>query len=81
MNDFFVLPNQIIANISKLSNIPVSIVQGRYDLITPIYSAWTLSKHLKNSYFHVLEFGGHSDIIKDTSEMLKSVANRHLQFM
>ena len=81
MNDFFVLPNQIIANISKLSNIPVSIVQGRYDLITPIYSAWTLSKNLKNSYFHVLEFGGHSDIFKDTSVMLKSVANRHLQFM
>lgn len=80
INDFFVAPNQIINNIPKLSKIPVSILQGRYDLITPIYSAWTLDKHLDKSYFHILEFGGHSDISKDTSKMLKSVANRHLKY-
>lgn len=81
INDFFVEPNQIINNIRKLSKIPVSILQGRYDLITPIHSAWTLDKHLENSYFHILEFGGHSDISKDTSEMLKSVANMHLKYI
>lgn len=81
LNDFFVKPNQIIDNAYLLSEILISLIQGRHDLIVPIYSAWNLSKHLNKCSLHIAELGGHSDLSKGTDVIIKNVVNKHLEFL
>ena len=35
-------PNYILNNVEKIKNVPGAIVQGRYDMVTPIKTAWEL---------------------------------------
>ena len=44
INNIFLEENYILKNINKLKGIPVSIVQGRYDVVCPMRSAWDLNK-------------------------------------
>ena len=39
-------PEYILNNADKLRNIPCTIVQGRYDLVTPMKTAWELHQVL-----------------------------------
>lgn len=43
LHDCFISPNYILRNISKISHIPSTVVQGRYDFCTPPYSAVDLA--------------------------------------
>ena len=60
MNDSFLEENQILNNVDKLQNIPGIIVQGRYDLICPLESAWTLHQYWLNSELKIIVDAGHS---------------------
>lgn len=80
INDFFIEKEYIEKNIGKIANIPVSIVQGRHDLIVPIKSAWRLSKLLPHGEIYISELGGHSDISESTAEILKRVTEQHLHY-
>jgi len=44
MNHSFLAENQLLDNAAKLHGIPGIIVQGRYDMICPMQSAWQLHK-------------------------------------
>lgn len=46
--------------LDKLRSIPISIVQGRYDIVCPIDSAWQLHKRLPHADFVILPKAGHS---------------------
>ena len=52
--------NEIINNISKFSQIPAYIVQGRYDLICPPVNAYNLSKNWDNANIEFINTAGHS---------------------
>jgi proline iminopeptidase len=52
--------NFILDNIEKIKHIPMIIVQGKYDLVCPIDSAYRLHKALPNSDLRVITLGGHS---------------------
>ncbi len=41
-NAFFKTNNWLIENLDKLKNIPITIIQGRYDIVCPMRSAWDL---------------------------------------
>jgi len=41
---FFETENQLIDNIEIIRDIPTVIVQGRYDVVCPVESAWELSQ-------------------------------------
>ena len=41
---FFDRDDQLLANVDKIRDIPTTIVQGRYDLVCPIETAWKLHK-------------------------------------
>ncbi len=71
VNDFFVDDDEILKNIYRLNNIPVWIVQGRHDLICPLFSAWQLATSLKKCTFTISEMGAHSDFSGNTLELLK----------
>ena len=40
--------------------IPTKIIQGRYDVVCPVRSAWDLNKKLKNSELIIVDDAGHS---------------------
>lgn len=59
-NAFFETDNYIIENVDKFRNIPTLIVQGRYDVVCPIVSAWELHKAWPEATLKVVPDAGHS---------------------
>lgn len=57
---FFEDENQLLKNVDKIRNIPGVIVQGRYDVVCPMISAWELHKAWKESELIVVPDAGHS---------------------
>lgn len=52
--------NWIIKNVDKIRHIPTTIVQGRYDVVCPMVSAWDLHKAFPEAELHVIADAGHS---------------------
>jgi len=74
-NHCFLPDNYILKNAYKLSKIPISIIQGRYDFVCPPINAYKLHKKLKNSKLHFV-FAGHSSSEKEIEKKLISEMNR-----
>lgn len=63
-NAFFETENWILENISKIKNIPCDIIQGRYDIVCPIRSAWDLHRAWPESRLNIIQDAGHSAMEK-----------------
>lgn len=59
-NCFFPSDNYILENINKIRHIPTVIVQGRYDIVCPMVSAWELHKAFPEAEFIIIPDAGHS---------------------
>lgn len=60
-NKLFLAPNQaILSNMSKISNIPGNIVQGRYDMICPPQTAWVLAQAWPKARLKMVAKAGHA---------------------
>lgn len=46
--------------LNKIRHIPGWIVQGLYDVVTPMTTAWALHKAWPEADFHVVPDGGHA---------------------
>ncbi len=57
---FFERDDQIIANIDRIRHIPATIVQGRYDVVTPMVTAWELHKAWPEADFDLVLDAGHA---------------------
>ncbi|MFC3303420.1 prolyl aminopeptidase [Parvularcula lutaonensis] len=57
---FFEQDDWIIANAKKLEGIPGTIVQGRYDVVTPMKTAWELHKAWPGSILNIIRDAGHA---------------------
>lgn len=57
---FFEHPNQLLEGVDVIRDIPGVIVQGRYDVICPMTSAWDLHRRWPEAEFHVVQNAGHS---------------------
>ena len=57
---FFENENQLIDNIEIIRDIPAVIVQGRYDVVCPVESAWELSQAWPQAKLHIVQDAGHS---------------------
>lgn len=44
----------------NLAHIPTQIIQGRYDMVCPLITAWELSHAMPHAEFHIVEDAGHS---------------------
>lgn len=60
VNHAFLRPNQLLADAASLGAIPGVIVQGRYDLICPMASAWELHRAWPASELRIIPDAGHS---------------------
>ena len=62
-----------------ISNIPTVIVQGRYDVVCPIISAWELYKKLPKADFHIVQDAGHSMTEKGISSKLIEYTDKYIE--
>jgi proline iminopeptidase len=69
-NDCFLEEGQLLNNAEKLTDIPVILVSGRYDMICPPITAYRLHKKLPNSKLIITEGAGHSSKEKTTEYAL-----------
>jgi proline iminopeptidase len=50
----------LLANVAKLHGIPATIVQGRYDVVCPMESAWALHRAWPEAELRIVEDAGHA---------------------
>lgn len=52
--------DQLLANVDRIRHLPCVIVQGRYDVVCPMESAWELHKRWPEADLQVVPDAGHS---------------------
>jgi proline iminopeptidase len=52
--------DQLLRNVNRIRKIPAVIIQGRYDVVCPMRSAWDLHKAWPEAGFQVVPDAGHS---------------------
>jgi proline iminopeptidase len=57
---FFECDDQLLRDAYKLKNIPAVIVQGRYDVVCPMRSAWDLHRAWPEADLRIVPDAGHS---------------------
>jgi len=72
---FFEGDNEILRRASALRDIPLRIVQGRYDLVCPMESAWLLHRAVPNSKLSIVDKAGHSALDEAITKQLVEAAN------
>lgn len=55
----FLEDEQLLKNAPLLNGIPGELIHGRYDVSSPLETAWRLSKAWATSRLHVLDDAGH----------------------
>ena len=75
---FFETDGWILKNTHSINNIPAVIVQGRYDVVCPVTSAWELHKKLPNADFHIIPNAGHSMMEDVIASKLVEYTNKYL---
>jgi proline iminopeptidase len=59
-HDSFLKPDQLLRDAHRLADIPGVIVQGRYDVVCPMRSAWQLSQAWPGAELQIIPDAGHS---------------------
>ena len=61
---FFSSDDQLLANVHRIRQIPAVIVQGRYDVVCPMKSAWDLHRAWPEADLRIVADAGHSALEK-----------------
>jgi proline iminopeptidase len=65
--------NQLLDDLHRIRHIPAVIVQGRYDVVCPMRTAWELHRAWPEAEFHVVPNAGHSALEAGiTHELIKA---------
>ncbi len=59
-NDCFLRDSPLLDRVDALRNIPAVIIQGRYDMVCPMISAYELHQAWPEAEFHVVPDAGHA---------------------
>lgn len=60
VNGGFMEEDQLIRNVDRIRNIPAVIVQGRYDVVCPMISAWDLAEAWPEAKLRIAPDAGHA---------------------
>lgn len=74
-NNYFLRDGEILfpENITKIKNIPMMIVNGRYDMVTPMITAWQLHQALPKSKLEIITLAGHHGSDPQLHKALKTL--------
>ncbi|MBL6749774.1 MAG: prolyl aminopeptidase [Nevskia sp.] len=77
VNDgFFRSPNQLLEDVGRIRRIPGVIVQGRYDVVCPLKSAWDLHRAWPEADLQIVPDAGHAASESGTLSRLIDAADR-----
>ena len=74
-NGFFDTDDQLLRDVKKIRHIPCAIVQGRYDVVCPIRSAWELHRAWPESQLFIVPDAGHSAFENGNARALRAAAD------
>ena len=76
---FFESDDQILANLHKVRAIPAVIVQGRYDVVTPMKTAWEMHQRWPEAEFKIVQDAGHAASEPGVIDALICATNKFAQ--
>jgi proline iminopeptidase len=76
---FFERDDQLLANCDRIRHLPTVIVQGRYDVVCPMASAWALHKALPQAQLIIVPDAGHAMIEPGITTALVDASDRFAQ--
>jgi proline iminopeptidase len=74
---FFRHDGALLDEIEKIRHIPCSIVQGRYDVVTPPITAYDLAQRWPEASFEIVSDAGHAASEPGISQALVAAAQKH----
>lgn len=77
---FFKEDGWLLNNVDKIRHIPCVIVQGRYDVVCPLRSAWDLHRAWPEADLQVVPDAGHSSLEKTISAKLVEATDAFLKY-
>jgi proline iminopeptidase len=75
-NAFFETDNYLIENVERIRDIPTVIVQGRYDVVCPMTSAWDLHRAFPEADLQLIPDAGHSALEPGTRSALVEATDK-----
>ena len=75
----FATKRQLYKNMHKIKHIPIIMVEGRYDMVTPPKMAYTLCKLFTNCELHMVP-AGHSSSEREITRELVKASNKLKQY-
>jgi len=60
MHQCFLRENQLLEHIDRIRDIPGILIHGRYDMVTLLDNAWTLSQTWPQAELHIIREAGHA---------------------
>lgn len=78
---FFESDSWVLDNIDRIRHIPGWIVQGRYDVVTPMQTAWDLHRAWPEAKFRMVKKAGHSSSDPGILEGLVAAADEALALL
>ena len=78
-NGFFEHENWILDNVDKISHIPTVIIQGRYDVICPMTTAYDLKEKFPESELIIVPEAGHSAFEPNIITELVKATNKFVE--
>jgi proline iminopeptidase len=73
---FLAREDQLLRGVTRIRHIPAVIVQGRYDVVCPIRTAWDLHRAWPEADFRVVTDAGHSALEPGITHELVTATNR-----
>jgi proline iminopeptidase len=76
---FMTSDDQLLRDVERIRHIPAVIVQGRYDIVCPMRSAWDLHRAWPEAELRIVPASGHSAFEPDTTRELVAATDRLLR--
>jgi proline iminopeptidase len=73
---FFEHDDQLLRNVERIRHIPTVIVQGRYDVVCPLRSAWDLHRAFPEADLRIVQDAGHSAFEPGITDQLVQATDR-----
>ncbi|MEM6290903.1 MAG: prolyl aminopeptidase [Myxococcota bacterium] len=73
---FFETDDALLRGLPRIRHIPTTLVQGRYDVVCPMTTAWTLKRHWPEVRLEIVDNAGHSSFEPGIVQQLVDATDR-----